>query len=43
LSLSTVADQVGACCNVLRPLHERLLAHVLGTERLHGDARGCQR
>jgi transposase len=37
LSLSTLADQVGACCTVLRPLRERLLAHVLAAERLHGD------
>jgi transposase len=37
LSLSTLADQVGACCSVLRPLHERLRAHVLSAERLHGD------
>jgi transposase len=37
LSLSTLADQVGACCTVLRPLHDRLLAHVLTAERLHGD------
>ena len=37
LSLSTLADQVGTCCTVLRPLHERLLAHVLAAERLHGD------
>ena len=37
LSLSTLADQVGACCTVLRPLHDRLLAHVLAAERLHGD------
>jgi len=37
LSLSTLADQVGACCSVLRPLHERLLAHVLAADRLHGD------
>jgi transposase len=37
LSLSTLADQVGACCSVLRPLHERLAAHVLAAERLHGD------
>jgi transposase len=37
LSLSTLADQVGACCAVLRPLHERLRAHVLAAERLHGD------
>jgi transposase len=37
LSLSTLADQVGACCTALRPLHERLAAHVLAAERLHGD------
>ncbi len=37
LSLSTLADQVGACCGVLRPLHDRLMAHVLAAERLHGD------
>jgi transposase len=37
LSLSTLADQVGTCCSVLRPLHERLVAHVLAAERLHGD------
>ena len=37
LSLSTLADQVGACCTVLQPLHARLLAHVMAAERLHGD------
>jgi transposase len=37
LSLSTLADQVGACCTALRPLHERLVSHVLAAERLHGD------
>ena len=37
LSLSTLADQVGACTLVLRPLFERLEAHVLAAERLHGD------
>jgi transposase len=37
LSLSTLADQVGACCSSLRPLHDRLEAHVLSAERLHGD------
>jgi transposase len=37
LSLSTLADQVGACCTVLLPLHKRLLAHVMAAERLHGD------
>jgi len=37
LSLSTLADQVGACTLVLRPLFERIEAHVLAAERLHGD------
>jgi hypothetical protein len=37
LSLSTLADQVGTCCMVLRPIHDRLLAYVLTAERLHGD------
>ena len=37
LSLSTLADQVGTCCSVLQPLHQRLQAHVLAAERLHGD------
>jgi transposase len=37
LSLSTLADQVGAGCVVLDPLFKRLEAHVLAAERLHGD------
>lgn len=37
LSLSTLADQVGACVSVLRPLFERLQAHVFSAERVHGD------
>jgi transposase len=37
LSLSTLADQVGACAAVLRPLHELIAAHVLAAERIHGD------
>src|SRR6267143_1584042 len=37
LSLSTLADQVGACCAVLTPLLRRLEAHVFAAERLHGD------
>jgi transposase len=37
LSLSTLADQVGACCTVLDPLFKRIEAHVLAAERLHGD------
>jgi transposase len=37
LSLSTLADQVGACCAVLVPLLRRVEAHVFAAERLHGD------
>src|ERR1700693_4450129 len=37
LSLSTLADQVGAGCVVLDPIFRRLEAHVLAAERLHGD------
>jgi transposase len=37
LSLSTLADQVGACAAALRPLHGLIEAHVLRAERLHGD------
>jgi hypothetical protein len=37
LSLSTLADQVGACCAVLKPLIERLEAHVFAAARLHAD------
>ena len=37
LSLSTLADQVGACCAVLSPLLQRVEAHVFAAERLHGD------
>jgi transposase len=37
LSLSTLADQVGSCAAVLAPIFERIEAHVLAAERLHGD------
>jgi transposase len=37
LSLSTLADQVGACCAALAPLSRCLDAHVMAAERLHGD------
>ena len=37
LSLSTLADQVGACCAVLTPLLRRVEAHVFAAERSHGD------
>jgi transposase len=37
LSVSTLADHVGTCASVLRPLFQRLETHVLAAERLHGD------
>jgi transposase len=37
LSLSTLADQVGACAVTLAPLHALIEAHVLAADRLHGD------
>jgi transposase len=37
VSLSTLADQVGACCAVLDPLFRLIEAHVFAAERLHGD------
>jgi transposase len=37
LSVSTLADQVGACAATLQPLHALIERHVLAAERLHGD------
>ena len=37
ISLSTIADAVGASCKVLEPLSRLLEAHVMTAERLHGD------
>jgi len=37
LSLSTLADQVGAVCAAMAPIFQRLEAHVFAAERLHGD------
>ena len=37
LSLSTLADQVGAGCVALEPLLRRIEAHVFAAERLHAD------
>ena len=37
LSVSTLADQVGACTTVLQPLYALIERHVLAAERLHGD------
>ena len=37
ISLSTLADQVGACAMALQPIHDLIRAHVLSAERLHAD------
>jgi transposase len=37
LSVSTMADHVGACAAALLPLYELIKAHVFAGERLHGD------
>ncbi len=37
VSLSTLADLVGTCAAVLKPLYSLIEAHVLAAERLHGD------
>ncbi len=37
LSVSTLADWVGACTAALAPLTELIRAHVMAAERLHGD------
>ena len=37
LSVSTLADQVGICTQLLVPLQRLIEAHVLGAQRLHGD------
>ena len=37
VSLSTLADQVGACTVALEPIHALIRAHILAAERLHGD------
>jgi transposase len=37
LSLSTLADQVGGCAIILRPLYELIHAHVFAGDRVHGD------
>lgn len=37
LSVSTLADQVGAAAFALMPLYKRIEAHVLAAERIHGD------
>jgi len=37
ISLSTLADQMGAICTVVEPIFRRIEAHVFAAERLHGD------
>jgi hypothetical protein len=37
LSVSTMADHVGACAGTLMPLHELIKANVFAAERIHGD------
>jgi transposase len=37
ISLSTLADQVGTCAAVLKPLLTLMETHVMAAERLHGD------
>jgi len=37
LSLSTLADQVGGCAAVLRPIYALIRAHVFAGGRVHGD------
>lgn len=37
LSLSILADQVGACTVALEPIHSLIGQHVLAADRLHGD------
>jgi transposase len=37
LSVSTMADHVGACAATLMPIYELIKAHVFAAERIHGD------
>lgn len=37
LSVSTLADQIGAACLALMPIYQLIEAHTLAAERLHGD------
>ncbi len=37
LSVSTLADQVGGCAVVLRPIYDLIHAHVFAASRVHGD------
>jgi len=42
LGLSTLADLVGACVVMLRPLVDLIEDHVLDADRLHADAPVCR-
>ena len=37
LSVSTMADHVGACAVALRPIYELIKTHVFAGQRIHGD------
>jgi hypothetical protein len=37
LSVSTLADQVGAAAFAIMPLYRSIEAHIFAAERLHGD------
>jgi len=37
LSVSTMADHIGACAAALMPIYELIKAHVFAAERIHGD------
>ncbi len=37
LSISTLADQIGATCAVLMPIFRLIEGHTSAAERLHGD------
>src|SRR3979490_1646166 len=37
LSLSTLADQVGGCAAVLRPIYDLIRSHLFAGSRVHGD------
>lgn len=37
LSVSTLADQIGAACLALMPIYQLIETHTLAAERLHGD------
>jgi transposase len=37
LSVSTMADHVGACTAALMPIYQLIKAHVFAAERIHGD------